>query len=93
MPLVTLIDEYKTNDIGKYNMLKCVLYYYPSIKTESVDNIKLMLAYPNETWLVLDDNDYGYKLLDKIHEEKYKEISIENKHYVKVADLLNTFYM
>ena len=52
-----------------------------------------MLAYPNDTWLVLDDNDYGYKLLDKIREEKYKEISIENKHYVKVADLLNTFYM
>lgn len=77
--VAALADSYKkSKDFKKHNRLKFVTYYFPSIINQNIEDIKLMLEYPNESRLILGEDDFFSKLLN-------------GRRYIRVSDLFKEF--
>lgn len=82
-----LIDNYRKNDLKKYNRLKLLLYYFPKIFDENtIEDIELVMKYPDITYLYLTNDDFEYKFTKLL-----KKIQISNDNKIKIIDIFNFF--
>ena len=66
-----LLVKFKKENIKKYIRLKTLIYYFPNIA--KIDSYLLERALNNSETvrLVLDKDEYSYKLLDDFYKKKY----------------------
>ena len=86
----------RTKDFKTYNMVKCVLYYFPdTLYGMTVDDLKTAFKYANESYICLSEKDCRPKMLDGLYKKKngveFSPNSFMESRYLTIEDICKYF--
>jgi hypothetical protein len=86
----------RNRDFKTYNRIKCVLYYFPNVLMDaSLDDLKIVMQYADDSYVCLGTEDIRYTAFDKIYKEKYgndfNPSSFGETRYITIDEICKHF--